>query len=87
MGQPIWVPCGTRLHSPYGTLIGMFAGIFINVDDHKIYIHVIPSGLCGRLPDLNPISRMGNAISRIMNFAIMIFSQATIFMATGTLHF
>ena len=33
-----------------------------------------------------PHSRAGNAISRILNFAIMIFSQATIFTAIGT-HF
>ena len=50
-------------------------------------IHVIPPALCGRLPDFNPISRAGNAIFRIMEFAIMIFSQATIFTAMGTLHF
>ena len=31
-----------------------------------------------------PHSCAGNAISRILNFAIMIFSQATIFTATGT---
>ena len=33
-----------------------------------------------------PHSRAGNAISRILNFAIMIFSQATILTAIGT-HF
>ena len=33
-----------------------------------------------------PHSRAGNTISRILNFAIMIFSQATIFTAIGT-HF
>ena len=27
MGRPIWDPCQTRLHSPYGPHIGMFAGI------------------------------------------------------------
>ena len=33
-----------------------------------------------------PHSHVGNAISRIWNFAIMIFSEATIFTAIGT-HF
>ena len=52
-------------------------------------IHVIPPGSCGRLPNLNPITRTpraDDAISRILNFAIMIFSQVTIFTAIGT-HF
>ena len=57
-------------------------------------LHCLPhtcdtSRIMREAPEFKPYlthSRAGNAISRISNFALMIFSQATIFTAIGT-HF
>ena len=66
---------------------GVSAGLVLLQQD--IYHTCDTSRIMREAPEFElylPPSRAGNAISRILNFAIMVFSQATIFTAIGT-HF
>ena len=60
MGRPIFSP-GKEWAGPF------FPGEKIDWGE----IPACYTGSCGRLPNLNPISRAGNAISCILKFAIM----------------